>query len=274
MKVLSTEGLTKLIDLIKSSFISNEDTEQTTEIDTEQTTEIDTVETTVVDAVETSEVTLATVATTGAYSDLSGTPTVDQTYDGTSANAQSGVAVASAISGKADDNAVVHLAGNETITGEKTTTAKIEMRSSDGSTSPVILFHIPNVRYSRLIETSDGLTVQEGGGSSLDRLYAGASDANNTVITTVNKSKSSNGYLQLGNGIIIQWGFYENTGSQANKTLNLNKAFSNTNYKISLTQNYNSSSTYEANAYIRAKTMTSVDFRCPSGGVEWIAIGY
>lgn len=48
---------------------------------------------------------LATVATTGAYSDLSGTPTipvVDQTYDASSANAQSGVAVASAISGKQD----------------------------------------------------------------------------------------------------------------------------------------------------------------------------
>ena len=42
---------------------------------------------------------LATVATTGAFSDLSGTPTVDQTYDGTSANAQSGVAVAQAIAG-------------------------------------------------------------------------------------------------------------------------------------------------------------------------------
>lgn len=45
---------------------------------------------------------LATVATTGAYSDLSGTPTVDQTYDGTSTNAQSGVAVAQALAGKAD----------------------------------------------------------------------------------------------------------------------------------------------------------------------------
>ena len=44
---------------------------------------------------------LAAVATSGAYSDLSGTPsipTVDQTYDASSANAQSGVAVASAIS--------------------------------------------------------------------------------------------------------------------------------------------------------------------------------
>lgn len=48
---------------------------------------------------------LATVATSGAYSDLSGTPTiptVDQTYSASSANAQSGVAVASAITTKAD----------------------------------------------------------------------------------------------------------------------------------------------------------------------------
>lgn len=48
---------------------------------------------------------LATVATSGAYSDLSGTPTiptVDQNYSALSANAQSGVAVASAINGKAD----------------------------------------------------------------------------------------------------------------------------------------------------------------------------
>lgn len=48
---------------------------------------------------------LATVATTGAYSDLSGVPTipvVDQSYSSSSVNAQSGVAVAGAIAGKQD----------------------------------------------------------------------------------------------------------------------------------------------------------------------------
>jgi hypothetical protein len=60
MKVLSTEGLTKLIQLIKSAFISVDDTETTTEIDT----------------VTTSEVTLATVATSGSYNDLSDKPTI------------------------------------------------------------------------------------------------------------------------------------------------------------------------------------------------------
>lgn len=60
MKVLSTAGLTKLIELIKSSFISVDDTETTTEIDTETT----------------SEVTLATVATSGSYNDLTDKPTI------------------------------------------------------------------------------------------------------------------------------------------------------------------------------------------------------
>lgn len=45
---------------------------------------------------------LATVATSGAYSDLTGKPTVDQTYSSSSTNAQSGTAVANAISGKQD----------------------------------------------------------------------------------------------------------------------------------------------------------------------------
>lgn len=45
---------------------------------------------------------LAGVATSGSYNDLTNKPVVDQTYDGTSANAQSGIAVAEAISGKQD----------------------------------------------------------------------------------------------------------------------------------------------------------------------------
>lgn len=57
-------------------------------------------------------------------------PTVDQTYDATSANAQSGVAVASAISGKADDSDVVHKTGTETITGFKTFTNQAKITSS------------------------------------------------------------------------------------------------------------------------------------------------
>lgn len=56
---------------------------------------------------------LATVATSGAYADLSGQPsipTVTDTYSGTSSDGMSGVAVASAISGKADTSSLGDLA--------------------------------------------------------------------------------------------------------------------------------------------------------------------
>jgi len=76
MKVVSNEALTKLIQLIKSTFIKIDDTETTDEIE------------------------LSTVATSGDYDDLSNKPTVDQTYNGTSTNAQSGVAVAQVLVGK------------------------------------------------------------------------------------------------------------------------------------------------------------------------------
>lgn len=130
MKVVSTEALTKLIQLVKSAFIKVDDVVEVREIDTETP----------------SEVTLADVATSGSYNDLSNkptiptvndatltiqkngsnvatftanassnvtanisVPTVDQTYSAISTNAQSGVAVASAISTKADSSTVSNI---------------------------------------------------------------------------------------------------------------------------------------------------------------------
>ena len=66
---------------------------------------------------------LATVATSGAYSDLSGTPTIP-TDTGDLTNG-AGFITSSALSGYAVDNAVVHLADAETITGAKTFTSTI-----------------------------------------------------------------------------------------------------------------------------------------------------
>lgn len=45
---------------------------------------------------------LATVATTGSYTDLTNKPTIDQTYDPSSTNAQSGTAVSEAVEAKVD----------------------------------------------------------------------------------------------------------------------------------------------------------------------------
>lgn len=67
---------------------------------------------------------LADVATSGAYSDLTGTPTVDQTYNSTSANAQSGKAVASAISSAI--SGVYKPAGSIAFANRPTLSASIE----------------------------------------------------------------------------------------------------------------------------------------------------
>ena len=88
MKVLTATGLTELIQLSKDTFL-----------DKDNTVDIN-------DA-------LSTVAISGNYSDLINKPTiptVDQSYSASSTNAQSGTAVASAISGK-----------QATITGAATT---------------------------------------------------------------------------------------------------------------------------------------------------------
>ena len=60
MKVLSTEGLTKLIQLVKGAFISVDDTVQTTEVSTTPASEIN----------------VSRVAITGSYSDLNNKPTI------------------------------------------------------------------------------------------------------------------------------------------------------------------------------------------------------
>ena len=194
MKVLSTDGLTELIQLIKSSFISNTETEQTMEIDTAVV----------------NEVTLVTVATTGDYDDLTNKP--DLTAYALDAN-------------------VVHLAGAETITGTKTFSSAA---------------------------------------------YGTASDAVNSILTTVNKNKSGNGYFKLGNGLIIQWGSASVSSHIAN--VNLPTAFTSTNYQISALRVASSSTTNESNPfYTRSKTTTTFQLYNPGNNatsVSWIAVGY
>lgn len=59
---------------------------------------------------------------------------------------------------------------------------------------------------------------------------APASDVNTSIVTTVNKSKAANGYFQLGNGLIMQWG--KSTASSSSGNVTLPKAFSSTNYAV------------------------------------------
>ena len=174
------------------------------------------------------------------------------------------------INAKAADNAVVKLTGDQTITGLKTFTSNVQIQSADGTQNPYLMFHVPGVRYTRLIETSSGLEVQDGGGSSLDRLYAGASDVVNTVVTTVAKSKGNIGYFQLGNGLIINWGTLS-----SGKTITFSRAFTNADSYALVFNNNATTDGYGRGDKIESKSSTSatVNGLCENP-IRWLAIGY
>ena len=133
--------------------------------------------------------------------------------------------IATDLNGKADDNAVVHKSGNETISGPKTFT---------------------------------------------NTVFAPASGVTNSIVTTTGISKSQNGYVKLGNGIIIQWGSIGNAGSG---TITFPTAFTSTNYTITFIGIWNSVGV----TYTReTANTTSVFYRCNRSDVSgrWLAIGY
>jgi hypothetical protein len=118
------------------------------------------------------------------------------------------------------------------------------------------------------------------------------SDVNRSIVTTVNKSKAANGYFQLGNGLIVQWGKSTATSSSGNVTLP--KAFSSTNYAVVINDvmaNVPSSQGSNANlvgwGVVSTRTTTSFTaflcnyensswWKCGWEGrtFTWIAIGY
>lgn len=93
---------------------------------------------------------LATVATSGSFSDLSNTPTVDSALSNSSTNAVQNSVIYTALSDKADDSDVVHLTGAETITGVKTfNDIKANQIASDSTNSS---------SYDNTVLIGEGLT--------------------------------------------------------------------------------------------------------------------
>lgn len=165
----------------------------------------------------------------------------------------------------------VRTVGNQTIAGEKSFIEKLEMLSNNGTITPDLLFHIPGVRYTRLVETSKGLEVKDGGSDTLDKLFAGSSDDVNAVVTTASKNKTTTGHFQLGNGLIANWGTM-NAGD--NQNITFSKAFSGTNYGLCLTYNVNASSgNYGFSAKIKSRSSTGFVGYGDAFSL-WIAIGY
>ena len=244
-------------------------------------------------------------------------------------------AIQTQINAKAADNAVVHLSGNETITGSKTFSTQIiasagqgvrfngtdhhyVMRSGGSPSEGCNLFldndttkkafsadaskitigssaipayaNVPsgvttstnneqiatcgwvNTVGNRIVHTSGTETI--GGTKTFSSAaYGTASDAANSILTTVNKSKSANGYYKLGNGLIIQW-FSIGTGT--NFSVTFPTPFSSaTSYSIASGTMYNSGGeTWALNIKNRTSTGFTGLLDGRYDGAMCIAIGY
>lgn len=96
-----------------------------------------------------------------------------------------------------------------------------------------------------------------------------ASDVNNSILTTVAKSKSSSGYFKLGNGMIVQWEVGVSLTNNTNHTLPT--AFSSKNYVVCITD---TSVTQACCAIVSSTTQFTPKLPTTSRTVSYIAIGY
>jgi len=197
------------------------------------------------------------------------------------------------LNSKAIDIDVVHKIGDETITGNKTFTGILtipastfikkeqgagreyeggELQFEVGTNSPLldpVHLDVYHGRFRVFGTASDGVTREIiNADIENNNLRAPSSDSLNSVITTTGIFKSANGYVKLGNGIIIQWG---NAGGGG--TITFPTPFSSDNFSVTAT--IKSANGTNDNDAITGKRTTSFDFHNYSGGgCLWIAIGY
>lgn len=164
-------------------------------------------------------------------------------------------------------NGTVKTSGNQTIAGTKTFSSTIA-GSINGNAATV----------TNGVYTTGNQTI--GGTKTFSAVaYGKASSAENSILTTVSCRKgtatgdNANGYFKLGNGMIIQWGNITSNSFQQ-LTVTLPIAFSNTNYRVVLTQERNNTDNYEANTYVRSKTTSSFNILGQQDSISFIAIGY
>lgn len=171
-----------------------------------------------------------------------------------------------------NDNYISWITTKYSTTRETTTTLSSRCKNSNNTANVTCDLH--------LIANPNGTTYAT----------VPASDVANSIITTVNKSKAANGYFQLGNGLIIQWGRTKVsviTGASETPvtTITLPKAFTTTNYSLTGTFESNTSTsasdTDDVTFCTTSISTTSVKgFGYDAGGntydayLRWIAIGY
>lgn len=135
--------------------------------------------------------------------------------------------------------------------------------------------------YPNTAGSTDFKSIQIGYNSS-GNIYtsAPACQDNNSIVTTVAKSKAANGYYKLGNGLIIQWGSVNDVPNNSYKTVTLPTSFTSNNYRVATTTFW----TNKYNNHAAVYDITTTNFKMynyRSAGTDtqninvlWIAIGY
>lgn len=193
---------------------------------------------------------------------------------------------------------VVHRSDDETIAGAKTFTNAIHMGTKDITTpgTTITTFTVPTISthgngssYLEVQSRDDGsnnaswhnVVANVGNqysvvGAITDGTdcwsFAPTSDKLHSIVTTEGISKSQNGYVKLGNGLIIQWGQTPAINAQG-QTVNLPTAFTSTNYAVTATMNFSGGSNH---CSCHDFTTTSFKMHVGAGGYTYnfIAIGY
>lgn len=104
--------------------------------------------------------------------------------------------------------------------------------------------------------------------------YAPASSMIHSIVTTTGISKAQNGYLKLGNGVIIQWGI---SAKSSSATVTFPVAFSSaSSFVVMVNNKTNNGGGYSPSAY--EQTTTGFTLKTLGGAASWdnlwLAIGY
>lgn len=181
------------------------------------------------------------------------------TVDGSEYSSKYYAAQAAEIVASINQSDIVHKTGAETISGTKTFSSALYLmhkNAEKGETGTARYWLIPAVDKNGTNRIGMWQTILTVDGDVETALYAYKNDANSSayssirlvyplngnpymlapnsdvvgaVITSKAMSKQASGYVQLGNGVIINWGKTTVQTSMQSETVTFSKAFSNNN---------------------------------------------
>ncbi|MBR3675992.1 MAG: hypothetical protein IKN71_02540 [Alphaproteobacteria bacterium] len=171
----------------------------------------------------------------------------------------------------------VTLAGNQEITGRKNFVGSLQnvrlKMNSDAENAYTDLAFLKNddTRVAYIRGNSSGEL-----GIVANKVTVPASSEANSAVNTAAISKASNGYVQLGNGVIINWGKTTVQTSSQSTTVTFSKAFSNNNGTHVATQGGGATlpkvTSINSTSFVLSRDEATAS--ASPATYTWIAVGY